>query len=103
MEVPKVPNEEMVDYEATPKTAKVNVVVLFADYYIVGDDSMVVEFNFVMESVVFQKPGHVLRYLVCHHVFEMLLCCLMCHIIGPLIVLLVSLLVVIILCLILQR
>jgi hypothetical protein len=39
MEVPKVSNEEMVDYEATPKRGKVNVVVLSADYYIVKDDS----------------------------------------------------------------
>jgi hypothetical protein len=72
MDVPEVLDEEMVDYEATPKRAKVNMVVLSADYYIVGDDSMVAKFNFAMKSAIFQKPGHVLRYLVCHHVFEML-------------------------------
>jgi hypothetical protein len=48
------------------------MVVLSADYYIVGDDSMAAKFNFAMKSAIFQKPGHVLRYLVCRHVFEML-------------------------------
>jgi hypothetical protein len=39
MEVPKVPDQEMVDYEATPKRGEVNVVILSADYYIIEDDS----------------------------------------------------------------
>ena len=55
MEVPEVPKEEMVDYEATPKRAKVNVVYLSNDYYVLGDDSTAVEFNFATESVVFKK------------------------------------------------
>jgi hypothetical protein len=40
MEVPedsKMPDEEMDDYETTPKRAEVNVVYLFTDYYIVED------------------------------------------------------------------
>ena len=53
MEVPEVPDEEMVDYEATLERAEVNVVVLSIDYYIVADDSIVVEFNFATESTVF--------------------------------------------------
>jgi hypothetical protein len=53
MEVPELPDEEMVDYEATPKRAEVNVVYMSADYYILGDDSVVAEFNFITESVVF--------------------------------------------------
>jgi hypothetical protein len=51
--VPEVPKEEMVDYEATPKRAEVNVVYLFADYYVVGDDLTAMEFNFATESDVF--------------------------------------------------
>jgi hypothetical protein len=51
-----VPDEEMVDYKATLERTEVNVVYLFADYYIVEDDSTAAEFNFAMESVVFQKP-----------------------------------------------
>ena len=53
MEVPEVPDEEMVDYEATPERGEINVVVLSADYYIIADDSTVVEFNFATESAVF--------------------------------------------------
>jgi hypothetical protein len=45
MEVPKVPKEEMVDYEPTPER-EVNVVVLSADYYIIEDDSVAAVFNF---------------------------------------------------------
>jgi hypothetical protein len=45
MEVPEVLEEEMVDFEPTPER-EVNVVVLSADYYIIGDDSAVVVFNF---------------------------------------------------------
>jgi hypothetical protein len=45
MEVPKVPKEEMVDYEPTPER-EVNVVVLSADYYIIEDDSAAAVFNF---------------------------------------------------------
>ena len=53
MEVPKVPDEEMVDYVATPEKAEVNVVYMSVDYYILGDDLAAVEFNFVMESAIF--------------------------------------------------
>jgi len=53
MEVPEVPDEEMVDYEDTPKRVEFNVVVLSADYYIVADYSTAVEFNFATESAVF--------------------------------------------------
>ena len=53
IEVPEVPDEEMVDYEPTLERVEVNVVVLSADYYIMVDDSMAVEFNFATESVVF--------------------------------------------------
>jgi len=53
MEVPKVPDEEMVHYEATPKRVEVNVVYMSADYYILGDDSVATEFNFVTESAIF--------------------------------------------------
>ena len=55
-EVPAVPDEEMVDYEATSERAEVNVVVLSANYYIMADDATVVEFIIAMESAVFQKP-----------------------------------------------
>ena len=53
MEVPEVLDEEMVDYEATPKRAEVNVVILSTDYYIMADDATVMEFNFTIESIVF--------------------------------------------------
>jgi hypothetical protein len=53
MEVPELPNKEMVDYEVISKSAVVNVVYMFADYYIRRDDSVAVEFNFTTESVVF--------------------------------------------------
>jgi hypothetical protein len=53
MEVPELPNKEMVDYEAISKSAVVNVVYMFADYYIRRDDSVAAEFNFMTESVVF--------------------------------------------------
>jgi hypothetical protein len=53
MEVHEVPDEEMVDYEATLEREEVNVLVLSADYYIVADDSTIVEFKFTMESAVF--------------------------------------------------
>ena len=52
MEVPEVP-DEMVDYEATPQRGEINVVVLSTDYYIIADDSTMVEFNFTTESVIF--------------------------------------------------
>jgi len=53
IEVPEVPDEEMVDYEPTPERVEVNVVVLSADYYIMADDSTAAEFNFATESAVF--------------------------------------------------
>ena len=43
----------MVDYEATLERVEVNVVVLSTDYYIIADDSTMVEFNFTTESVIF--------------------------------------------------
>jgi hypothetical protein len=56
MEVPEVSDEEMVDYEATPERGEVNVVVLFADYYIVEDDSAIAVFNFPIQDATFKKP-----------------------------------------------
>jgi hypothetical protein len=53
MEVHKVPDEEMVDYEATLERVEINVLVLSTDYYIVADDSTAAEFNFATESAVF--------------------------------------------------
>ena len=53
IEVPEVPDEEMVDYEATPESGEINVVVLSTDYYIIADDSTAVEFIFATESIVF--------------------------------------------------
>jgi hypothetical protein len=55
MEVPKVPDEEMVDYEATPERGEINVVVLSTDYYIVEDDSTIVVFNFPIQDATFKK------------------------------------------------
>jgi hypothetical protein len=68
MEVPKVLDEEMVDYEATPERVEVNVIVLSTDYYIMTDDSTAAEFNFTMESVVFQKPDDSINHLKPLHV-----------------------------------
>jgi hypothetical protein len=68
MEVPEVPDEEMVDYEATLERGEINVVVLSTDYYIVVDDSMAVEFNFATKSTVFQKPDDSINYLNPLHV-----------------------------------
>ena len=45
IEVPEVPDEEMVGYEATSERVEVNVVYMSADYYILGDDLAVAEFN----------------------------------------------------------
>jgi hypothetical protein len=56
MEVPEVFDKEMVDYEATLKRGKINVVVLSVDYYIVEDDSAVVVFNFPIQDATFKKP-----------------------------------------------
>jgi hypothetical protein len=63
MEVPEVPNEEMVDYEATPERGEVNVVVLFADYYIVEDDLASVVFNFPIQDATFKKPEQPINHL----------------------------------------
>jgi hypothetical protein len=71
MEVPEdseVPDDEMVDYEATLERAEVNVVYLSTDYYIVEDDSAAVEFNFVMKSAVFQKPLDSVNHLKPLHI-----------------------------------
>jgi hypothetical protein len=56
MKVLEVPDEEMVDYEATPERGEVNVVVLSADYYIVEDDSAAAVFNFLIQDATFKKP-----------------------------------------------
>jgi hypothetical protein len=56
MEMPEVPDEEMVDYEATLERGKVNVVVLSVDYYIVEDDSAEAVFNFSIQDATFKKP-----------------------------------------------
>jgi len=45
MEVPEVLDEDMVDYEATSERTEVNVVYMSTDYYILGDDLAVAEFN----------------------------------------------------------
>jgi hypothetical protein len=63
MEVPKVPDEEMVDYEATPERGNVNVVVLSADYYIVEDDSTVAVFNFPIQDATFKKLEQPINHL----------------------------------------
>ena len=44
------------------------MVYLSTDYYVVGDDSTVVEFNFAMESVVFHKPDDSVNHLKPLHV-----------------------------------
>jgi hypothetical protein len=56
MEVPEVPDEEMVDYEATPERGEANVVVLSTDYYIIEDDSAAAVFNFLIQDATFKKP-----------------------------------------------
>ena len=53
MDDSKVPDEELVDYEASLERAEVNVVYLLSDYYVVGDDSTTTQFNFAIQSVVF--------------------------------------------------
>ena len=53
MEVHEVPDEEMVDYEATLERAEVNVVYMSSDYYILRANSVATKFSFAMESVVF--------------------------------------------------
>jgi hypothetical protein len=63
MEVPEVPDEEMVDYEATPKRGEVNVVVLSTDYYIVEDDSSAAVFNFLIQDATFKKPEQRVNHL----------------------------------------
>jgi hypothetical protein len=68
MEVPKVTDEEMVDYEATLKRGEVNVVVLSADYYIVEDDSAAAMFNFPIQDATFKKPEHPISHLKPLHV-----------------------------------
>jgi hypothetical protein len=57
----------MVDYEATPKRAEVNVVYLSTNYYIVEDDSPAIVFNFAMEDVVFKKPHDSIKHLKLLH------------------------------------
>jgi hypothetical protein len=68
IEVPKVPDEEMVDYEATPKRGEVNVVVLSANYYIIEDNSTVVVFNFPIQDATFKKPERPINHLKPLHV-----------------------------------
>jgi hypothetical protein len=68
MEVFEVPDEEMVDYETTPERAEVNVVYMSANHYILGDDLVAVEFNFMTKSVVFQKPDDSVNHLKPLHV-----------------------------------
>jgi hypothetical protein len=68
MEMPEVPNEEMVDYEATLERGEVNVVVLSSDYYIVEDDSAATLFNFPIQDATFKKPEHPINHLKPLHV-----------------------------------
>jgi hypothetical protein len=64
----EVPDEEIVDYEATLERAEVNVVYLSTDYYIVEDDSVAAKFNFATESAVFQKPLDSVNHLKPLHI-----------------------------------
>jgi hypothetical protein len=64
----EVPDEEMVDYEATPERGKVNVVILSADYYIIKDDSAAAVFNFPIEDATFKKLEHPVNHLKPSHV-----------------------------------
>jgi hypothetical protein len=68
MEVPEVPDEEMVDYEATPERGEVNVVVLSANYYIIEDDSTAAVFNFLLQDATFKKPEQPINHLKPLHV-----------------------------------
>ncbi|CAD6226137.1 unnamed protein product [Miscanthus lutarioriparius] len=68
MEVPEVPDEEMVDYEAILERVDVNVVYMSVNYYILGDDSATAEFNFMTESAIFQKPDDFVNHLKPPHV-----------------------------------
>ena len=68
MDDSKVPDEELVDYEASPERAEVNVVYLSSNYYVVGDDSTTTQFNFAIQSVVFQKPKDSVNHLKPLHV-----------------------------------
>jgi hypothetical protein len=56
MEVPEVPDEEMVGYETTLEREEVNVVVLSVEYYIVEDDLAAAVFNFPIQDATFNKP-----------------------------------------------
>jgi hypothetical protein len=67
MEIPEVPEEEMVDYEPTLER-EVNVVVLSTDYYIVEDDSAMAVFNFPIEYATFKKPGDPVNHLKPLHI-----------------------------------
>jgi hypothetical protein len=62
MEVPKVLDEEMVDYEASSES-EVNVVVLSVDYYIIEDDSASAVFHFPIEDATFKKKGDPINHL----------------------------------------
>jgi hypothetical protein len=66
MEVPEVPEEEMVNYEPTSER-EVNVVILTADYYIIEDDSATTVFNFPIEDATFKKPEDPINYLMPLH------------------------------------
>jgi hypothetical protein len=43
----------MLDYEPTPDRAEVNVVYLSSNYYVVGDDSRIAQFDFATQSAFF--------------------------------------------------
>jgi len=64
----EVPDEELVDYEASLERAEVNVVYLSSDYYVMGDDSTTTQFNFAIQSAVFQKPEDYVNHLKPLHV-----------------------------------
>jgi hypothetical protein len=68
MEVPEVPDKEMVDYEVTLERGEVNVVVLFSDYYIIENDSAAAMFNFSIQDATFKKPKHHVNHLKPLHV-----------------------------------
>jgi hypothetical protein len=68
MEVPKVPDEEMVDYKVTLERGEVNVVVLSADYYIIEDNLAAAVFNFLIQDATFKKPEWHVNHLKPLHV-----------------------------------
>lgn len=57
-----------VDCERTLERAKVNVVYLSSNYYVIGNDSTMAQFEFATQSVVFHKPKDSISHLKPLHV-----------------------------------